>query len=313
MKEKVLFVDTAHPLLHDSLENLGFQCDYFPQFGYDAYLKIIANYSGIIVRSKIPIDRTLLTAAKQLRFIGRVGAGLENIDVDFASKLGIHCLNAPEGNRDAVAEHAIGMLLSLLNKLMKADNEVRQGIWRRDENRGVEIKGKTIGIIGFGNTGAAFAKKLSGFDARIIAYDKYKSGFSTEYVQQVSMQEMFQQTDVLSLHIPLSAETHYLVNADFIQQFNKPIYIINTSRGNCLKTIDLISALENGKVKGACLDVLEYEKFSFEDIQKHNLPETFIKLTQLENVVLSPHIAGWTHESHIGLSLVLAEKIKNSL
>lgn len=310
MRSKVLFIDSAHPVLQDRLEAQGFICESFDEKSADFYKKIADQYVGFVVRSKIPLDETILPLATQLKFIARVGAGMENIDVQLAEKLGVVCLNAPEGNRDAVGEQAVGMLLALLNKLPQVDREVRQGIWRRAENRGTEIKGKTIGLIGYGNTGSATARKLSGFEAEILAYDKYKSGFSNGYVKEAKMDEIFEKADIVSLHIPLTSETDYLVNDAFLSKFSKPIVLINTSRGRNVKTDDLIAAIKNGKVVGACLDVLEYEKFSFEDIKSEALPNEFKELLALPNVLLSPHIAGWTHESHHKLSAVLADKIE---
>jgi D-3-phosphoglycerate dehydrogenase / 2-oxoglutarate reductase len=312
MKEKVLFIDSAHPSLQDNLERMGFQCDYFPDFRFEDYLNVAAGYSGIVIRSKIPINKEILDAAKQLKFIARVGAGMENIDASYAEKLGILCLNAPEGNRDAVAEQAVGMLLALFNNLLKADAEVRQGVWKREENRGHEIKGKTIGLIGYGNTGAALARKLAGFEARVIAYDKYKSGFGSSLAEEVGMEEIFEQADILSLHVPLTDETRYLVDEKYLANFSKPVYLVNTARGAVVDTVAMIEALESGILKGACLDVLEYEKFSFEAIQAGSLPEAFSKLIARKDVVLSPHIAGWTFESNVRMASVLADKIKNA-
>lgn len=309
MKPKVLFIDTAHPSLQDQLEALGYQCDYFSVLNYENYISIIDQYYGVIVRNKIPIDKQFLEAAKQLKFIGRVGAGMENIDVNHAQQQGITCLNAPEGNRDAVAEHAIGMLLSLFNHLSKANDEVRKGIWKREENRGVEIKGKTIGLIGYGNTGAAFAQKLSGFEANVIAYDKFKQGFGNDFVKEVTMEHVFAETDVLSFHVPLTADTRYLFTSDYLSRFRKPIYLINTSRGEVVNTEHLLDGLKSGRVLGACLDVLEYEKFSFEDIQLQQAPKAFMELIRRQDVLLSPHIAGWTHESNVRMAQVLASKI----
>ena len=311
MVNKVLFIDSAHPFLRDQLEAMGFVCEAFEENNPEFYRQIANQYVGFVVRSKIPLDQTILPLATQLKFIARVGAGMENIDVPLAEKLGIACLNAPEGNRDAVGEQAVGMLLSLLNKLPQVDREVRQGIWRRAENRGTEIKGKTIGLIGYGNTGSVTARKLSGFEAEILAYDKYKSGFSNSFVKEATMEDIFELADIVSLHIPLTSETDYLVDHAFLSRFKKPIVLINTSRGRNVKTTDLIAALKSGKVTGACLDVLEFEKFSFEELKSDALPAAFRELLALPNVLLSPHIAGWTHESHYKLSAVLVEKIKN--
>ena len=305
-KRKVLFIDTAHDELTNKLVNQGYKCDYFDGFGRKEFIRIAHQYVGIIVRSKIKLDAEFLSHCTNLKFIGRVGAGMENIDVDYAQKNDIVCLNAPEGNRDAVGEQAIGMLLTLFNNLIIADNEVRNGIWIREGNRGYEIGGKTIGIIGYGNTGSAFARKLQGFDVNVLAYDKYKSNFSDEFVLESTMDDIFKQSDIVSLHIPLSGETRYLVNTEFINRFEKNIYIINTSRGSILKTSDLVLSLNEGKVLGACLDVLEYEGLSFENVK---LPDEFKNLISMRNIVLSPHIAGWTHESSYKMANTLANKI----
>lgn len=309
-KRKVLFIDTVHPVLSEELEKDGFQCDHFPRYKREDYIAVVPDYTGIIIRSKITLDIEILSRAKNLSFIGRVGAGMENIDVDYAKSLGISCLHAPEGNRDAVGEQAIGMILSLFNKLNKADAEVRKGTWLREENRGVELGGKTVGIIGYGNTGGAFAKKLSGFDVRVLAYDKYKSGFTDEYVTEAGMQELYEQSDIVSLHIPLTEETHYLVDRTFLDQFKKNIYLVNTSRGRVVNTKDLVDKLKSSKVLGACLDVLEYEGLSFENLASKELPETFRELVKMENVILSPHIAGWTNESNYKLAMTIVEKIR---
>ncbi len=308
--KKVLFIDSTHPSLPEGLEDLGYQCDFFPKYQRDDFLKIIDQYEGVIVRSKIKLDREILEKARQLRFIGRVGAGMENIDTAFAEEKGIRCLNAPEGNRSAVGEHAIGMLLMLFNHLKKGDTEVRKGLWLREENRGTEIEGKTVGIIGYGNMGSAFAEKISGFGARVLAYDKYKTGFSNVFVTEVSLETLFSETDILSLHVPLTDETFFMVNDDFLHRFKKPIWLINTSRGKVLKTADLITALRNGKVKGACLDVLEFEGFSFENLDNNKLPKAFSELITLDNVILSPHVAGWTHESNRKLAATIVRKVK---
>jgi D-3-phosphoglycerate dehydrogenase len=310
IRGKILFIDTAHPLLREELEKMGFQCDHFPDFSKEELIGIACEYVGFIIRSKIPLDEKILPKAHKLKFIARVGAGMENIDVPLAEKLGIVCLNAPEGNRDAVAEQAIGMLLALMNHLIRVDSEVRNGIWIREGNRGLEIMGKTVAIIGYGNTGSAFTRKLSGFGADIIAYDKYKTGFGTDFVREVQMKEVFEKADILSFHIPLAEDTQYLFDNTYIQKFQKPFFLINTSRGKVVRTSDLVEALESGKVRGACLDVLEYEKFSFEAIQSDQLPEAFRKLISMQNVILSPHIAGWTHESNRKMAEVLVQKIR---
>lgn len=308
--KKVLFIDSTHSSLRDGLEKLGFQCDEFPDFHRSDFMRVINNYEGIIIRSKIKLDREILRKASKLEFIGRVGSGMENIDVAFAEEKGIHCINAPEGSRSAVGEHAIGMLLMLFNNLKKGDAEVRHGLWLREENRGLEIEGKTVGIIGYGNMGSAFAEKLSGFGAQVLAYDKYKTGFSNQFVKEVSLEDIFSMTDILSLHVPLTSETRYMVNREFLNKFAKDIWIINTSRGKVVKTDDLVSMLQTGKIKGACLDVLEYEGLSFENIDNNHLPETFSRLIKMQNVILSPHVAGWTHESNVKLAATIVDKVK---
>lgn len=307
---KVLFIDNAHPLLSEELTSIGFQCDYFEHFGRSDFESVIHNYEGVIIRSKIKIDQLFLQKAKKLRFIGRVGSGMENIDVSFAESKGITCINAPEGNRSAVGEHTLGLLLMLMNNLAKADKEVRQGLWIRKENTGVEIEGKTVGIIGYGNMGSAFAKRLSGFGAKVIAYDKYKFGYSDQFVKESKLDELFKNADIVSLHVPLTPETKYMVDEQFLKSFQKTIYLINTARGEVVNTEALIKYLKSGKIKGAALDVLEYENYSFENIENQNIPEAFKYLIDADNVVLSPHIAGWSHESAQKMAKVIIEKIK---
>ncbi|MEO8088622.1 MAG: NAD(P)-dependent oxidoreductase [Bacteroidota bacterium] len=305
---RILFIDTTHPILQSSLEDAGHECIAGFTLSREKILEVIRQYEGVIIRSRIQLDKEFLDKASQLKFIGRVGAGMESIDVKYAESKGIACINSPEGNKDAVGEHAIGMLLSLFNNLNKADREVKEGKWSRESNRGVELSGKTVGLIGYGVMGSAFAKKLSGFDCRVLAYDKFKKDFSDQYVKAVSMEEIFLETDVLSLHVPLSTETTFLVNDDYINRFRKNIYIINTARGKCLKTDDLVKNLQSGKVLGACLDTLEYEETSFEAVT--GFKEHLNGLLEFsDKLMLSPHIAGWTKESTVKLAKVLAEKI----
>jgi len=306
---KILFVDNSHPILAEILTKNGFQCDYFPDYQRNEFIKIIDNYIGIIIRSKIKIDKEILNKASNLKIIGRVGAGMESIDLEYAAQKGVICLNSPEGNRDAVGEHALAMLLCLFNNLKRADLQMREGIRDREGNRGIEIKGKTIGIIGYGNMGSAFAQRLKGFECNVIAYDKYKCGFGNEFVKEVGIDELFDKTDILSLHVPLTEETYYMFDEYFINQFKKGFYLINTARGPVVKTKSLVEYLKIGKIKGACLDVIEYEQSSFEEIQSDNLPDAYLYLTKSENVLLSPHIAGWTVESKFKLAKVLADKI----
>ncbi|MDQ1772124.1 hydroxyacid dehydrogenase [Labilibaculum sp. A4] len=306
---KVLFIDSTHARLKEMLEEAGFECTYAPEKNKEELLAIFHEFDGFIIRSKFKLNKEELDQATRLKFIGRVGAGLENIDVDYAESKGIRCFNAPEGNRDAVGEHAVGMLLSLFNNLCRCNLEVRNGMWRREENRGIEIKGKTIGIIGYGNMGGAFAQRLKGFGCKVIAYDKYKFDYSDKFCEEKQIEDLFEQCDVLSLHVPQTEETMFMVNDDFLNKFKKPIYLINTARGKVVRIADLVKNLETGKVKGACLDVLEYEKTSFEDLHASELPAEFQYLIESEKVLLSPHVGGWTHESNIKLSEVTAQKI----
>ena len=302
---KILFIDIVHPFLKEELEKQNYICDIAYNKTRDEVLSIISDYDGIVLRSRIKIDHDFLNQCQKLKFIARAGSGLENIDVIEAEERNINLLNAAEGNRQAVAEHALGMLLSLFNNLNKSDREVRNEIWEREANRGVELSQKTVGIIGFGNNGSAFSEVLSGFDVRILAYDKYLE----KYKFQATMQEIFQYADIVSLHIPLTAETIYFLNENFINQFEKPIYIVNTARGKCLCTKDLVTAMQNGKVLGACLDVLEYEKISFEGFSKERLSDELQYLFASENTILSPHIAGWTEQSNRKIAEVLLHKI----
>ena len=311
MGASVLFIDTAHPFLEEELTGKGFVCHQAPGTDREEILLQMETVEGIIIRSKIKIDRDAIDRASKLRFIARVGAGMENIDQAYAESKGIVCLNAPEGNRDAVGEHAIGMLLSLFNHLCRVNAEVRKGIWIREGNRGTEIQGKTIAIIGYGNMGSAFAEKLSGFGANVIAYDKYKTGFSELYVKEVQMEEVFSDADIVSLHVPLTDETRQMVNQSYLEKFSKPVYLLNTARGQCVDTAALMDAIDTGKVLGAALDVLEYEKFSFENLDSESLPESFRRLIRSDKVILSPHIAGWTHESHFKMAQILVEKISS--
>jgi len=304
---KILFIDTVHPFLKKELEKQNHICEEAYDKTREEVLAIIENYEGIVLRSRIKMDEDFLSKCHNLKFIARAGSGLENIDEEYAKSKNIKCFNAAEGNRQAVAEHTLGMLLSLFNNLNRSDKEVRSGVWEREVNTGVELAGKTIGIIGYGNNGSAFAEVLSGFGVRILAYDKYLE----KYKYQSSMQEIFQKADVLSLHIPLTAETTYLVGENFIHQFEKPIYIINTARGKCVHSKDLVTAMKNGKVLGACLDVLEYEKSSFEDLERKELLPELQYLFDSAKTILSPHIAGWTHQSSQKIAEVLVQKINS--
>lgn len=310
---KILFVDTVHPILWDKLVADGHTCVEAHRFSLDELTPHLKEADGIVIRSRIRLDKAVLDLAPKLKFIARAGAGMESIDVDYAKSKGIACLNSPEGNRNAVGEQALGMLLSLFNNLNRADLQVRSGQWIREANRGHELEGKNVGIIGYGNMGSAFAKKLQGFDCTVLAYDKYKTGFGTTQVKEASMDELFAQCDVLSLHVPLTAETEYLINDNYIQQFAKPFYLINTARGKCARIHDLVKNLQSGKILGACLDVFEYEDTSFEkfSIEAAGLNENpdWQYLIGSDKVVLTPHIAGWTFESHRKISEVLYGKI----
>ena len=305
-KMKILLLDKNHPLISEQLLAKKFILEEDFSSPYERILDKIAQYDGVIIRSRIPLDARLLEKGKKLKFIARVGAGMENIDILKAQELGIKLLNSPEGNRDAVAEHCLGMLLVLMNRLFISANEVKNNIWLREENRGEEIKGKTFGLIGYGNMGKALAKRLSGFDCEVIFYD-VKSNLSDEFAKQVSLEELQENVDVLSLHIPLNDETHYMIDEKFISEMKKKFYFINTSRGKNVKTSALIDGLESGKVRGACLDVLEYEKSSFENLELKN--DDLQYLLNSEKVIITPHIAGWTHQSKIKLAQIIVDKI----
>ena len=308
---KVLHLDKNHPLILEQLQELGFTNEEDYTSSKEEILEKIDAYDGIIIRSRFKLDQAFLSVAKNLKFIGRLGAGLENIDTEFASAQGIKLFSAPEGNRNAVGEHALGMLLSLFNKLNKADREVRNGKWLREENRGVELEGKTLGIIGYGNMGKSFAKKLQGFDVEVLCYD-IQENVGDQFAKQVNLEEFQQNVEVLSLHTPLTETTNNMVDAKFINSFKNNFWFINTGRGQSVVTSDLVEALKSGKVLGAGLDVLEYEKTSFENLftSAAQMPEAFQYLVNAENVLLSPHVAGWTIESKRKLAQVIVDKIK---
>jgi D-3-phosphoglycerate dehydrogenase len=307
-KGKILIVDDLHPVFKENAIAMGYQVDDRPDITRAETIAIIGGYEGIAVRTKFLIDAALIDAAVKLKFVARAGAGLDNIDEAYASQKQIQLLNAPEGNRDAVGEHALGMLLSLMNNFSKGDQEIRDGIWDREGNRGYELKGKTVGIIGYGHMGGAFAKRLSGFDVNVIAYDKYKTGFSDEYVKEVSMEEIVRQSDVLSLHIPLTTETRQMVNEEYFFHFRKPIFFINTARGEIASVNAILNAINQGKILGAGLDVLQTEKFPALAEQ-----EWYEELKKSTKVLLTPHVGGWTFDSYRKISEVLAEKLKNLL
>jgi D-3-phosphoglycerate dehydrogenase / 2-oxoglutarate reductase len=310
MDIKILHIDSNNSLLWEQLQQAGFHNEADFTSSKETIEDKIKNYHGIVIRSRFKIDENFIDKATNLQFIARVGAGLESIDCDYAQTKKIALIAAPEGNRNAVAEHALGMILSLFNKLNQADNEIRKGQWNRESNRGHELDGKTVGIIGYGNMGKAFAKKLRGFEVEVICHDILPN-VGDANAKQGTLEELQQKADVLSLHIPWTPETDKMVNIDFINSFTKPFWLINTSRGKNVVTADLVKALESGKILGAGLDVLEYEKLSFETLfQDKNTPEAFDYLLKSQKVLLSPHIAGWTFESHERLAQVIVDKIK---
>ena len=301
-------IDTTHPRLPEGLKEMGFEVDEGYNLSRDEILSRIDDYAGVIIRSRIPVDSEFIGAATNLKFIARVGAGMENIDISKAAENSTSLINAPEGNRGAVGEHAIGMLLMLFRNLKRADNEVRSGKWLREENRGYEIEGKTIGIIGYGHMGSSFAEKLKGFGARVVAYDPYIS-IEEEGVEQLNLEELKEVCDIVSLHVPLTSKTRCMVDLDFIDGMKKAFYLINTARGPVVKTADILKGLDSGKVAGACLDVLEFEKKSFENLfeDRNAILEN---LLERDNVILSPHIAGWTFESNLKMANTILEKVK---
>lgn len=302
---RILIVDDLHPAFKSRAEQLGYEVDDLPKITRAETLAVISGYDGIAVRTKFRIDKELMDAAPGLKFVARAGAGLDNIDEAYAKERGISLINAPEGNRDAVGEHAIGMLLSMINNQRKSDIEIRNGIWDREGNRGWELKGKTVGIIGYGFMGSSLARKLAGFEVKVIAYDKYKTGFSDAYVQECSMEEIVKHSDVLSLHIPLTSETRQMVDEEYLFHFKKNIFFINTARGEIVNTKAVLDAIKSGKIMGAGLDVLEAEKFP-------NLAEQswYTELKESSKVLLSPHVGGWTFDSYRKISEVLADKLE---
>lgn len=309
---KILHLDTNHPTLLKQLNAAGHENHEDYTSSKIEIEKKIHNYDGIIIRSRFSIDKLFLKKATKLKFIGRVGAGLENIDCGYANSIGIELISAPEGNRNAVGEHTLGMLLSLFNKLNKADKEVKQGVWLREENRGVELDGKTIGIIGYGNMGKSFAKKLRGFDVEVLCYD-IKPSVGDENCKQVSLGELQEKADVFSLHVPQTVLTEKMINTSFIKSCTKNFWLINTARGKSVVTKDLVLGLKSGKILGVGLDVLEYEKSSFENLfSKNQMPDAFKYLISAENVLLSPHVGGWTQESKEKLAHTIVTKIKGS-
>ena len=316
--KKILITDNVHPVMMEMLEVAGFECHQVEDVDYDGLLKVVDDYDAMVVRSKVRIDKAFLDKCHRLKCIGRVGAGMETIDVECAEAKGVRCLNSPEGNRDAVGEHAVGLLLTLFDKIASADAEVREGLWQREENRGLEVKGKTIGIIGMGNMGGSFGRRLRGFDCEVIYYDlkgelaEGRVGLCPE-AESVTREELMRGSDVVSLHVPLTDETRYMVNEDFLNEFAKPIYLINTSRGAVVDTEGLVRAMKSGKVLGAALDVIEYEQMEKDSMGGADEPEALRYLKESRRAVLTPHVAGWTVESKEKLASVLATKIIETL
>ncbi|MEZ4949562.1 MAG: NAD(P)-dependent oxidoreductase [Saprospiraceae bacterium] len=308
-KGTIVFTDQTHDYLAEKLQNEGFDCAFRFKDSREDIERDLHKYVGLVCKSRIPINRSFLEFGKNLKFVARAGVGVEHIDIEAAKDFGISVLKSPEGSRDAVGEHTIGMLLGLMNNLMRAHVQVRQKQWIRKPNTGVELKGKTVGILGYGNMGNAFAKRLTGFGCEVIAYDKYKSNYGDQYAAEVRLDELFEKADVLSIHIPYEGGNHYFVNEEFISSFQKDIWLVNTARGLVLETHALVNALESGKVQGAALDVIEYEEMSFDNFTFDNLPAPLEYLLQADNVVLAPHIAGWSEESYEGHARVLADKI----
>ena len=308
--KKVLIVDKMHESLFPLLEGIGLEADYRPAISKEEIYQALKDTEVLFVRSKIAVDQMLLENAPKLKIVGRAGAGIDQLDVEALTRSGIQLINAPEGNRDAVAEHAMGMLLCLLNNILRADAQVRQSIWDREGNRGTELAGKTVGIIGYGFMGQAFAQRLQGFNCRVLAYDKYRTGFETGGVKESRLEEIQQQADVLSLHIPLNEENRALVNKAYLEKFHKPILLLNTARGEILPLRDLLQAMKNGKVYAAGLDVLENEKLQRLSAGEK---ENFTYLVQNDRVLFTPHVAGWTQESYRKINEVLIGKLKNLL
>lgn len=304
MTKNILIVDDIHPIFIEQAEAMGYHCDYQPTIKPDQAYEILGGYEGLVIRSKFLVDREVLDLSKKLQFICRAGAGMDNIDEKYAIEKGITLINAPEGNMDAVGEHAVGMLLSLMNNFNRSDAEIREGVWKREANRGYELRDKTVGIIGCGFMGGSFARKLAGFSVNVIAYDKYKTGFSDQYVREVSMEEMVKQADVISFHVPLTQETNGMVDDEYLFHFRKPIFLLNTSRGKVVKVQAVLNAIKQGKILGAGLDVLEVEKFPALGEQVW-----FEELKQSGKVLLTPHVAGWTFDSYRRISEVMAEKL----
>ena len=308
MKPKILITETIHECIIPLLEDIGYEVHYKPKIDRQGILDTLEDYIGIIIRSKPPADKELIQSGKNLKFLARSGAGMDQVDLEYAESRNISLLNAPEGNRDAVAEHTLGLLLNLINKMRNADLQVRKKIWDREGNRGVELMHRTFGIIGFGNMGNAVSRRLSGFGCKIIAYDKYKKGFTNDFVEEVELEELFEKADIVSFHVPLTPETKFYVNDEFIESFKKNIILLNTARGEIMTLKSLVKYLKSGKISAAGLDVLENEKMAKLTEEQNEL---MAELFDMENVLLTPHVGGWTVESYIKISETLGKKIKD--
>ena len=310
MKKNILIIDEFEPSLMEILREANISFEYAPYLDRAGLKEIISNYSGLVVRSKTNIDKEIIDLGDKLTFIARGGSGMDNIDSIYAKTKNIHCLNAPEGNRNAVAEHSIGFIIALITNLVKGNNEVNEGKWDREGNRGIELSSIKAGLIGYGNVGSLVAKKLNALGIKVLVHDKYKTGFGTELIKEVSLLEIKEVCNLISLHIPLTQETNSLVDTQFIDEMKNPFYLINTSRGEICKTTDLLYGLNKNKIMGLGLDVLDSEKkIKLSDIETSNLAV----LKSNEKVIITPHVAGWTHESYQGISSVLANKIKELL